>query len=83
MRQWKEPKTDAKSNIAIDSKKIGEAISKPINPPVNTNSEPEKIEKKRREHLLIQISSLIKTIQITANQRIRSVYETINNKFLC
>lgn len=43
--QWKELKTDTKSNIA-DNKKIGEAVSKSIDPPVNTNSEPEKIEKK-------------------------------------
>lgn len=43
--QWKELKTDTKTNIA-DNKKIGEAVSKPIDPPANTNSEPEKIEKK-------------------------------------
>lgn len=40
--QWKELKTDTKSNTA-NNKKSGEAVSKPIDPPVNTNSEPEKI----------------------------------------
>lgn len=46
--QWKELKTDTKSNIA-DNKKIGEAVSKPIDPPANTNSEPEKIPGEKNE----------------------------------
>ena len=40
--QWKELKTDTKSNIA-NNKKSGEAVNKPIDSPVNTNSEAEKI----------------------------------------
>lgn len=46
--QWKELKTDTKTNIA-NNKKIGEAVSKPIDPPVNTNSEPEKIPGEKNE----------------------------------
>lgn len=41
--QWKELKTDTKTNIVINGKKIGEAVSKPIESPANMNSEPEKI----------------------------------------
>lgn len=53
--QWKELKTDTKSNIA-NNKKGGEAVSKPIDQPVNTNSEAEKIpgekiEKKEEKHV--------------------------------
>lgn len=44
--QWKELKTNVVANITLDGKKIGEAVSKPVETPVNTNSEPEKIEKK-------------------------------------
>lgn len=40
--QWKQLKTDMKSNTANNKKSV-EAVSKPIDPPVNTNSEPEKI----------------------------------------
>lgn len=47
--QWKELKTDTKPNIAINGKKIGEAVSKPIETPVNTNSEPEKIQSEKNE----------------------------------
>ena len=47
--QWKELKTDTKPNIAINGKKIGEAVSKPIETPVNTNSEPEKIPSEKNE----------------------------------
>lgn len=39
--QWKELKTDGK--------KIGEAVSKPVETPVNTNSEPEKIPGEKSE----------------------------------
>lgn len=39
--QWKELKTDGK--------KIGEAVSKPAETPVNTNSEPEKIPGEKSE----------------------------------
>lgn len=39
--QWKELKTDGK--------KIGEAVSKPVETPVNTNSEPEKIPSEKSE----------------------------------
>lgn len=39
--QWKELKTDGK--------KIGEAVSKPVDSPVNTNSEPEKIPGEKSE----------------------------------
>lgn len=41
--QWKELKTNVEANITLDGKKIEEAVSKPVETPVNTNSEPEKI----------------------------------------
>ena len=46
--QWKELKTDTKSNTA-NNKKSGEAVSKPIDSPVNTNSEAEKIPGEKTE----------------------------------
>lgn len=46
--QWKELKTDMKSNIA-NNKKGREEVSKPVETPVNTNSEPEKIPGEKSE----------------------------------
>lgn len=47
--QWKELKTNVVANITLDGKKIGEAVSKPVETPVNTNSEPEKIPGEKSE----------------------------------